>query len=153
VSSIVETANLSAAEPALRATPTLHCPNKRRGLRTHILLGAIIAMSLGDLWMTLQHLQMAGMSEGNPLARYIISLGSPTILVAWKCASVALTCLILHFFRTRRSAEVAAWFCTLVLAALTVKWVVYSQEISALTGVIHAVQDVEYSNWVRLDGE
>lgn len=50
--------------------------------RRVISLTALIALlSLADLFMTLTFLRTVGMSEANPVARMVMSYGSPTYLV------------------------------------------------------------------------
>ena len=99
---------------------------RRRALRVWLLLLTIIVLSFADLYMTLAHLRSAGMGEANPLARLVISYQSPLILSLWKCACVALACLILVLARFRRSGEIACWVSCAVLTVLTIHWMQYS---------------------------
>jgi hypothetical protein len=94
------------------------------------------------------------MGEDNPVARVVMSYGSPALLGAWKCACVALACLILVLARHRRSAEIACWVCCVVLTALTVRWANYSAEASAFTAQINApVSEGQPANWVTMAPE
>src|SRR6266478_4968970 len=59
---------------------------KGRSCRVIALLVAVVLMSLGDLHITLTYLTSVGMSEGNPLARWVMGYNNPGLLVAWKLA-------------------------------------------------------------------
>lgn len=151
-------ADASPASPLLQ-TPRVHREadparasliDRRRAIRVWALTIAIVAMSLGDLSMTLTHLRAVGMGEGNPIARYVIGFNSPALLATWKCATVALACAIFLWARHRRSAEVACWACAGVLAALTVGWIHYANEASKLTPTLEQVSQVEGALWVTM---
>lgn len=123
-----------------------------RSLRVTILIVAIIALSLGDLAMTLTFLRSVGMGEANPIARLVIGYNSPALLVIWKCASVLLACLIFARYRHRRFTEMACWGAVIVLAGLTFQWrnyVAETTEISQHLSVI-AHAPVDRTNWVQL---
>jgi hypothetical protein len=129
-------------------TPT----QKRRALRVWLLIGTIAVLSLADLYMTLAHLRSGGMGEGNPLARIVMSYQSPWLLSVWKCGCIGLGCVIFMLARYRRSAEIACWVCCLILTALTIHWIHYSNEASKLTAQINAFGDAEtQANWVSMD--
>lgn len=136
--------------PALPLRPDLSVGRERRVL---LLLATIVVMSLADLHMTLEQLTSFGLLEGNPLARSIISYNSPVILAAWKLATVAMTTGILFWFRRRRSGEVAAWVCWLVLAALMVQWLRYSHEIPSLTAELNHMSTLGDHRWVAMTPE
>ena len=138
---------LFALAPAVPPTPL----ERRRALRVWILVATIVVLSLSDLYMTLAHLQSAGMGEANPLARLVMSYNSPILLSAWKCACVALAALILILARFRPSGEIACWLSTVVLTALTVHWISYSSEASKFTTQINSMAQQEPSaNWVSM---
>lgn len=127
---------------------------RRRALRVWMLLGVIVLLSVADLYMTLAHLRSAGMGEDNPLARFVMSYGSPVLLGAWKAACVCLACLILIVARFRHSAEIACWVCCCVLTALTIRWAHYSTEASAFTSQINSsLFDGHPTNWVTMTPE
>lgn len=127
---------------------------RRRALRVWMLLGVIVLLSFADLYMTLTHLRSAGMGEDNPIARFVMSYGSPMLLGAWKAACVCLACLILIIARFRRSAELACWVCCGVLTLLTVRWAHYSTEASAFTAQINSsLIDGHSANWVTMSPE
>ncbi len=94
----------------------------QRPFRVVVLVAAIAAMSLVDLYLTLLFLTHTGMSEANPLARAMIAYQSPAILAAWKCTTVLLSVGILIYIRDRRSAELGAWIGAVVLALLMAHW-------------------------------
>lgn len=96
-----------------------------RPFRVVLLVAAIAAMSLVDLYLTLLFLTHTGMSEANPLARAMIAYQSPAILAAWKCTTVLLSVGILIYIRDRRSAELGAWIGAVVLALLMAHWTRY----------------------------
>jgi hypothetical protein len=121
----------------------------RRARVVGLLLG-IVLLSLGDLYMTLQHLTHFGMLEGNPLARAVMERGSPSELVIWKVLTVGFAVGIIFWARQRWAAEVAAVFCCAVLTWLTLRWVAYSDHMSDLTGELHSIQQSGDSNWVTM---
>lgn len=133
----------------------LHSPDPvaRRSLRVWLLVLTIIALSLGDLWMTLTYLTSVGMGEANPVARLVMAYNSPNLLAAWKCASVALACLIFVFARKRLSSEIACWCCVGVLALLTVRWAQYATESAKLTPVLHAAHQYDGGQWVQMTAD
>ncbi len=130
---------LVAAENALR----------NRSVRVFAVVIAVAAMSLADLYLTITYLQSAGMNEGNPLARFIMSFNCPWLLGAWKILLLTTTCSILLVARRARSAEVAAWLCCAVMIWLTGQWRQYAEKIPALTPVIHQLADGRSSDWVQ----
>jgi len=119
------------------------------------LMLAIIGLSLFDLHLTLTYLQSGGMIESNPLARLVISYGSPKTLAVWKAASVALAVWILWRARARRSAEIAAWIGVAVLVWLALQWSGYSAVAGELIKVA-SLMDERYletatgGRWVTL---
>lgn len=133
--------NVSPANPASRA----------RSLRVSMLIIAIIALSMGDLSMTMTFLRSVGMGEGNPVARLVIAYDSPALLVAWKCASVMLACLIFAVYRKKAFTEVACWCCVGILCWLTVRWWNYASETTELSQHLHAIATAtDRTDWVQL---
>lgn len=130
------------------AAPGLHA--HRRAIRVVALVIAIILMSLGDLSMTLTQLRSVGMGEANPIARYVMSFNSPSLLAVWKCATVALACAIFLWARHRRSTEIACWTCAALLLALTIGWIQYANEAHKLTSTLDTVSGMECSLWVTM---
>ena len=130
----------------------LTCP-RCRSKRVIILLFAVVLMSLGDLYMTLEHLTQFGMPEANPFAHAIIQYGSRTGLIAWKLATVLLAVGILFFARRRWSAEAGAFFCCAVMTWLTVRWLDYSTHITHIGRDADALVSAEDSIWISLPQE
>lgn len=124
-----------------------------RPTRVVVLVVAVALMGLGDLCMTMMHLSTIGMNEANPIARYVMQYNLPWVLVAWKCACIALSSLIFFRFRTRVSVELGVWFCCLVMAWLSVRWIRYSDEMMSATPALHALAHAEGMNWVRIEAE
>lgn len=123
-----------------------------RGTRVVALTAAIALMSAADLYISLVYLRSVGMSEGNPLARWIMASASTSFLIWWKVLSVALGCGIFLFARRSRSAEIGAWLCCAVLVWLTVRWADYSGEMTALTPVLSSLSQSGDATWVASPG-
>ena len=141
--------SVCAIQP-LKGAP-LNPASRGRSIRVVVLIIAIIALSLGDLSMTLTYLRSVGMGEGNPLARLVIEYNSPALLVAWKCASVLLACIIFGLYRKRAFTEVACWCCVAVLAWLTIRWWNYASEATDLAQHIHVLATAsDRADWVQL---
>jgi hypothetical protein len=90
------------------------------------------------------------MGEANPVARYVMEHGSPSLLILWKCASVLLACVILVRYRTRLIAEAASWFSFAVLVWLLLRWSAYADEVWHLTPALHSLPDSEAAMWVQM---
>lgn len=123
---------------------------RRRPFRVTCLTVAIILMSLADLYITITYLRTVGMGEGNPIARYVIQHGSQSLLIAWKCASVALASLIFLRYRDRKIVEAATWFAFGVLLLLLIQWIGYANEAWRLTPALHTLPDAESAMWVQM---
>lgn len=122
----------------------------RRPIRVVLLSAAIVLMSLGDLHITMTYLRSVGMGEGNPVARLVMTHGSESLLVVWKCASVAFACLIFYKFRAHRCAEIACWLSFLVLTWLLMRWTNYAEEAWRLTPALHVMHESDVAQWVRI---
>ncbi|MCA3005634.1 MAG: DUF5658 family protein [Planctomycetaceae bacterium] len=124
--------------------------HRRRSVRVAVLVTAIALMSLGDLYMTLTFLTHGGMSEGNPIARWVMSFNCEWLLSAWKVILLGVTCGLLLLTRRTRSAEIAAWFCVAVMVWLSVRWITYA---GYAAEAATAVAEVEQrpADWVRFD--
>ena len=96
-----------------------------RPYRVIILLAIGWVLGLADLAMTLTYLMNVGMFEGNPLARWVIAMGSPFIVAGFKVATMIVSSSILYWQRHRWQGEVGAWLAVIVLAKLTVHWFDY----------------------------
>jgi hypothetical protein len=121
----------------------------RRDWRMAGLLALIAVVSMADLWLTLTYLKTSGMSEGNPLARWIMSMNCAWVLVAFKFTLVGFTLSVLWWARKRRSAEIAAWFGCIVMAWLCFRWDGYTQHVA---DVVAAEPEItETSLWMQID--
>lgn len=96
-------------------------------------------LGLADLGITMTFLTSVGMFEANPIARFIIGLGSPAALIAFKLATMALTSWIVLAARARWQAESAAWICVAILGWLTVHWYGYMEFTRKTTNAIAVV--------------
>ena len=120
-----------------------------RGLRVCFLLVPILAMSIADLYLTLTYLRGPGMGEGNPIARWVMSANCVWALGAFKMGLVTLSCALLFKARHRLSGELASWLCCAVMVWLTLQWREYSEQMSALTPIIHHLATAPSGDWVR----
>ena len=119
---------------AAEAQPFRAHPLARRGVRIRAYILAIVALSLGDLYMTLMFLTHYGMFESNPIARWLMSLDASqntviTILALYKTCTVGIGVGILYRLRQSRCAEVGALLCVSVLTWLTVHWIGYAEQV------------------------
>ncbi|MEL6328153.1 MAG: DUF5658 family protein [Planctomycetota bacterium] len=121
-----------------------------RACRVGLLLFAVVAMSVVDLLITLEFLTSVGMAEANPVARLVISTNSPVAITVWKGLTVASAALILWRLRERPVAELAAWFACLALAAVTVRWLQYTEITDEWGCMLAMAEDDITHDWVRL---
>lgn len=128
------------------------CPRTlpSRSTRVASLVAAVMLMSLADLYMTLTFVTSVGMHESNPLARAMMSYGSPAVLVVWKLASVILGAGILLWARRKPAAEIGAWVCFLVLTWLMIRWMFYSDYMAAAVHALEVTRDDPASNFVAM---
>ncbi|MDP1661155.1 MAG: DUF5658 family protein [Phycisphaerales bacterium] len=133
----------AAGFPRRLSGPTRWTP---REWRVVTLLAMVALVSVADLYLTLSYLQNGGMSEGNPIARWVMSLGCPWLLGVWKIGLVAFTCCILFAFKKRASAEIGTWLCCLTMAWLTFQWSSYANAVDA--ELRENPQLTEASSWV-----
>ncbi len=118
--------------------------------RVALLAAAIIVMSVGDLVLTLTYLQSMGMAESNPLARLVIDMGSPELLVVWKMATVTACVSILLWKSRARSAEVGAWIGAIILCGLMVHWQNYVRTAPASTPALADGTHLPDERWTTL---
>lgn len=122
-----------------------------RQTRVLSLLLAVVVMSLADLGMTLTHLTTIGMLEANPIARWIMQLQSPTLLVLWKLATLGVAGAILLKARRLACGEIAAWICTAILLWLMIRWSVYLDHIALLGSAdLHAIAEGRLHTFVAV---
>lgn len=126
-------------------------PLTRRTTRVCLLAVFIAAASMVDLHLTLTHLRTVGMIEANPLARLLIEQNCVWLLCGWKVLSVGLALAIFVAHARRRTCEAAAWFCAGVMVWLMLQWIGYSQQIGALTPVLHQLAQTDGSQWVVMN--
>lgn len=121
-----------------------------RPARVSALLLCVVAMSMADLYMTLQYVMNFGMIEVNPLARRIIEAGSAAELIMFKLGSVLLAVGVLFLFRSRRTAELGAWACFVAMVWLTAHWFNYNAIISTLTTELQSLAALQEPGWVSM---
>lgn len=93
-------------------------------------------MSLADLSMTLIHATSIGMQEENPIARVLMRHGGICSICIWKGGTVAIGVFILWRLRRHACAEIGAWVCFAILAALCFHWAGYNAQIAGLTSEV-----------------
>ena len=82
-----------------------------------IRLGVTYVLNLFDLVMTQYFISKYGSKvEGNPVGRWLVD--HPTLLIAWKCAIVALLLLLIYRFRDKQIANIGSWITLGVYIAL-----------------------------------
>lgn len=120
-----------------------------REWRVTTLVGMIVLVSLADLYLTLTYLHNGGMAEGNPVARWVMSLGCPWLLAAWKAGLVLFTCSVLFAFKKRGTTELAAWICCIAMGWLVFQWSIYVRDVDS--EINKNPQLTEVSTWVSFD--
>ncbi len=112
---------------------TIH-PNKvqlaesQRSERVTWLLGGVVVLSFVDLFLTITYLTTVGMSEGNPIAVWLLhTTNSVWPLVLYKLSTVAVCVSLLYHYRCKRQGELASWCAMIILVALSVWWNQYSR--------------------------
>lgn len=121
----------------------------RRDIRFFCYSLAIVLMSIADLKMTLAYVTTVGMTEVNPIARFLMLYGGVCSIILWKSATVACGVFILWRIRRHRVAEVGAWICCAILAALCVHWFRYNEQVTTLAAEVMHLHDSKSSeDWV-----
>lgn len=146
---------VTPATPAVLSTPLTsyrRIPLSWRDARISCILLAILAMSLADLSMTLIHATSIGMQEENPIARLLMRYGGICSICIWKAGTVAIGVFILWRIRHHRCAEVGAWLCFAILAALCFHWASYNAQLSSLTSEVLSLEKSDHtSEWVVMN--
>ena len=107
---------------------TLHLEETKRSERVIWLLAGVVLLSLVDLFLTLTYLTSVGMSEGNPIAVWLLhKTNSVWLLAAYKMMTVAICVSLLFLNRRKRQSELASWCAMCILIALSIWWNQYSQ--------------------------
>ncbi|HVZ94981.1 MAG TPA: DUF5658 family protein [Phycisphaerales bacterium] len=101
--------------------------------RVSLLILAITMMGAVDLWCSWTYMSTIGMFELNPLARWMIELGGPSLLVIFKFTTMLFAALGLFIARRHRHAEGCAWLGFGILLALMVQWTHYNATLPSLT--------------------
>ena len=100
----------------------------KRAERVTWLLGGVIGLSIADLALTVSYLTSVGMSEGNPIAVWLLEMtNSIWPLAIYKCITVAVCVLLLYKTRFKREGELATWSAFFIMMALTIWWNQYSR--------------------------
>jgi len=100
----------------------------RRSQRVAWLLFGVVLLSLVDLFLTVTYLTTVGMSEGNPIAVWLLATtNSVWPLVFYKLGTVAVCVSLLYANRFKRESELASWCAMLILVALSIWWNQYSR--------------------------
>lgn len=140
-------ASVSSIAPSYR-----NIPLSWRDARISCILLAILAMSLADLSMTLIHATSIGMQEENPIARLLMRYGGICSICIWKGGTVAIGTFILWRIRHHRCAEVGAWLCFAILAALCFHWASYNAQLSSYTSEVLSLEKADHSSeWVVMN--
>jgi hypothetical protein len=99
-----------------------------RSERVIWLLTGVVILSFVDLFLTISYLTTVGMSEGNPIAVWLLhTTNSVWPLALYKVATVAVCVSLLYFNRRKRQSELASWCAMIILVALSIWWNQYSQ--------------------------
>lgn len=100
-------------------------------------------LSVADLVLTLSYLTTVGLSEGNPIAVWLLqATNSVWSLAAYKAFTVIICVSLLYRTRFQRESELAAWCGMLILVALSIWWNQYSRYQPDLPmGLDHIVMD------------
>ena len=124
-----------------------------RSFRVFVLLSIALVLGLADLTLTLTYLTNVGMFEGNPMARWIIAIGSPVVVVLFKMATIFISSSILYWQRRNWRGELGAWLIVLVLGYLTLHWfnyIAFSSDMTEAIVVMAADPGQVDGQWVSL---
>ena len=107
---------------------TSNTAEANRSERVTWLLFGIVMLSIADLVLTLSYLTTVGMSEGNPIAVWLLqATNSIWALAMYKAVTVTICVTLLYRTRFQRQSELAAWCAMLILVALSIWWNQYSR--------------------------
>jgi len=144
-----EGASIAAARRFCRRGPI-----SWREARFACIMLAIMVMSLADLSMTLIHATSIGMQEENPIARLLMRYGGICSICVWKGGTVAIGVFILWRLRRFACAEIGAWVCFAILAALCFHWARYNSQLPGLTGEVVSLEKCKQtSEWFVMHPE
>lgn len=123
---------------------------KARAQRVIALVTASSLMSMGDLYMTLTYVTSVGMIELNPLARGLMNLNSPLLVIIWKVALTVFGAGVIVLARRKRLAEAAAWVVFFAMAFLTIHWSGFNREAAEMTEEYHMLANVDDERFVQM---
>src|SRR5690606_25263677 len=101
-------------------------------------------------YLTILYITHSGMNEMNPLARAMMEYEPPSILAAWKMATVVLSVGILLLIRKQRSAECGAWVVCLVLGWLMMHWVGFIDENAKMNLELAHALNRDNPSWILM---
>lgn len=131
--------------------PIRHAMGERaRAQRVIALVVASSLMSMGDLYMTLTYVTSVGMIEVNPLARGLMNLNSPLLVVLWKVALTVFGAGVILLARRKRFAEAAAWVVFFAMAFLTFHWSGFNREVAEMTEEYHMLANIGDERFVQM---
>ncbi len=125
-------------------------PERRRVFRVLALLAAVLVMGLADLEMTLAYATTVGFAEANPVARWVMNVGSVRYLAVFKLTTMSIGLGILYWARKTPHGEVGAWACFLAMAWLSVHWHAYNRGVSEMTHIVSDLADADDPRWVTM---
>lgn len=110
----------------LSSRPAMNDPSDTDRTRRNVVvksLSIIAVFSLLDLVWTLAASHSGTMRELNPLGRQFID--DPTLLIVFKMVVTGGSIAILYVLQRRPIAQIASWWCCLLLTLVTARWVVF----------------------------
>ncbi len=120
-----------------------------RPVRVTVLVALIAVVSAADLYLTVLYLQNGGMSEQNPIARWVMSLNCGWILTAWKVLLAGGCCAILWLARHRWSSEVGSIIGACVMLWLGVRWNQYVDLAEQVKPTLGHMAQYHPGTWVQ----
>ncbi len=123
-----------------------------RSVRVCALLAGALCMSVADLYMTLVFTMTVGMIESNPVARLVMALNSPALVVVWKLALTFFGVGVLFWHRRRRMSELASWVVFAAFLMLTIHWIAFTASVRELAGDYHMIALAGDPRWVDFSG-
>jgi hypothetical protein len=112
-----------------------------------IIVGCVSAI---DLALTLTYATTIGMMEVNPLARAVMKLGSPLLVVLWKFATAGFGIGTLLYFRKNRYAEVASWVCLIAMLMLLAHWINFNHSVLSYADDLAVLSGGDFPCWVQM---
>lgn len=101
---------------------TIYAQELTRTGRISLLLLMVLTISLADLTLTLWASHWPAFYELNPLARSLLSAGSPWPIIVFKLGFTGLAFAIFWHLRKHPLAEVGLWLVATVYMALAFHW-------------------------------